>query len=1001
MNFLRIVGGLSVISLMIAALSTVADEKPTDDWSKPALSPREELATFKLPKGLHAELVACEPSVVDPVAIAFDEAGRLYVAEMRGYPNAGVGTGKVSTGSIKLLEDRDGDGFFEHCTTFAEGLRFPTSVMPWKGGLLVAVAPDIRYFKDADGDGKADQERTLYTGFGLDNIQQMINGLQWALDNWVYGCAGINPSSVRSVEKPELAPVVLRGRHVRFHPELPGSLEPASGGGQFGLAADDWEQWFTNTNNQHLRHIVLPDHYLRRTPTLAVSAVTLDIPDHGAACKVHRISPFEGWRVERTRRRKEGPDAKRFPSTELVPGGYITSSCSPIIYTADVLPNEFRGNSFICDPANNLVHRDRLVEQGATFVAKRTDEDREFLASTDNWFRPVNLTVGPDGALYVVDFYREVIETPLSLPPDIKRRLNLESRGRGRIWRIVPDGFQCPKLPALHNASTEELVQHLDNTNIWWRLTAQRLLIEKQDKGAIGSLTKLFEDARTPQGRVHALWTLHGLGALNESLIGKALTDPEAGVREQALRLAEERPSNKEISDKVVRMADDRSARVRFQLAFTLGEATGTAAVHALAKIARRDIADPWTQIAVLSSAGNSALGLLEALAHDRQFTEHSGESQLQFLTRLATLVGAGATDSQLARALALPATNGGLPESWQTAVLDGLGQGLQNGKQPMARLWSNHPRELDKALASLRSIFDRAASITQDAKASLSERVFAAHLLGFGPFEVAAKPLQNLLSPLNPTEMQLASIRALSLHDDASIPVALLAAWQSYSPNVRREVLEAIFARGDRLPYLFKAIEDKKVLAGQIEPFRLTQLRKHSDLQIRQKALSLFAAQVAADRQKVVDAYRPAFGLNADTQRGKAVFKRVCATCHRLENVGTEVGPDLLSALKTKTRDGLLVDIFDPSREVDPRFVNYVVTTKAGRYFSGIIATETASSVTLRRAEKAEDTILRDQIEEILATAKSLMPEDLEKQLSEQDVADVVAYLLDVASAK
>jgi putative membrane-bound dehydrogenase-like protein len=986
---------------VIIALATVADEKRTDDWSRPALSPQQELATFKLPKGLHAELVACEPSVVDPVAIAFDEAGRLYVAEMRGYPNAGVGTGKISTGSIKLLEDRDGDGFFEHCTTFAEGLRFPTSVMPWQGGLLVAVAPDIRYFKDTKGDGKADQERTLYTGFGLDNIQQMINGLQWALDNWVYGCAGINPSSVRSIERPDVPPIVLRGRHVRFHPESPGSLEPTSGGGQFGLAADDWEQWFTNTNNQHLRHIVLPDQYLRRNPSLAVSAVTLDIPDHGAACKVNRVSPFEGWRVERTRRRREGPDAKRFPSTELVPGGYITSSCSPVIYTADVLPKEFRGNSFICDPANNLVHRDLLVEQGATFVAKRADEDCEFLASTDNWFRPVNLTVGPDGALYVVDFYREVIETPLSLPPDIKKRLNLESRGRGRIWRIVPEGFQRPKPPELHKASAEELVQHLDNPNVWWRLTAQRLLVEKQDKSAVRSVARLFEDARTPQGRVHTLWTLQGLGALDDSLIGKALSDREAGVREQALRLAESRLANAAIRDEVVRLADDPSARVRFQLAFTLGEATGPAAIDALAKIARRDIADPWTQLAVLSSAGKSALGLLETLARDKEFTERSDESHLLFLTRLATLVGAGATDSELARALALPANNGRSPQSWQTAILDGLGQGLQNGKQPMARLWSNHSPELDGPLASIRAIFDRAASISQDAKAAMSQRVFAAHLLGFGPFQVAAKPLQNLLSPLNPTEIQLAGIRALSLHSDASIPVALLAAWPNYSPSVRREVLEAIFARGDRLPYLFKAIEEKKVLAGQIDPFRLTQLRKHANPQIRQRALTLFASQVAADRQKVVDNYRPALDLNAVAERGKAVFKRACATCHRLEDVGTEVGPDLLSALKTKTRDGLLVDIFDPSREVDPRFVNYVITTKAGRYFSGIIAAETASSVTLRRAEKTEDTILRDQIEEIQATAKSLMPEDLEKQLSQQDAADVVAYLLAVASAK
>src|SRR5262249_42358400 len=327
----------------------------------------------------------------------------------------------------------------------------------------------------------------------------------------------------------------------RFRPETPGSLEPMSGGGQYGLAADDWQQWFTATNNQHLRHIVLPDHYLRRNPAQAVPAVTLDIPDHGAACKVHRISPFETWRVERTKRRASGRDAQRYPSTELVPGGYITSSCSPVVYTADLFPEAYRGNTFICDPANNLIHRDILVPNGATFIAKRGDADCEFLASTDNWFRPVSLALGPDGALYVCDFYREVIETPLSLPDDIKKKVNLESRGRGRIWGIVPDGAKRPKKAALSKATSAELVQHLDNPNSWWRLTAQRLLVERQDSKAVAPLQKLTQNATTPQGRAHALWTLHGLKALDDYVIERASKDPESGVREQALRLAEGR----------------------------------------------------------------------------------------------------------------------------------------------------------------------------------------------------------------------------------------------------------------------------------------------------------------------------------------------------------------------------------------------------------------------------------------------------------------------------
>jgi putative membrane-bound dehydrogenase-like protein len=982
----------------LAALAEGADPKPGIPSNGAALSPKEELATFHLPPGFHAELVACEPNVVDPVAIAFDEEGRLFVAEMRGYPNAGVATGKIHSGKIKLLEDRDGDGFYEHSTTFAEGLRFPTAVMPWNGGILAAVAPDILYLRDTEGDGRADQQRSLYTGFNLDNIQQLINGLQWGLDNWVYGCAASYGGSIQSVEKPDQPPVVLRNRNIRFHPDRPGDLEPTSGGGQYGLAADDWQQWFMNTNSQHLRHLVLPDHYLRRNPALPVSAVTIDIPDHEAACKVYRISPFEGWRVERTRRRKGGPDAQRFPSTELVPGGYITSACSPLIYTADLFPPRYRGNSFICDPANNLVHRDILVEQGATFVAQRADRDSEFLASTDNWFRPVHLSVGPDGAMYVVDFYREVIETPLSLPEDIKKELNLESRGRGRIWRIVPDGFRTRPKPALSKASSEELVRHLADLNSWWRLTAQRLLIERQDKKAVPFLLKLVQAAPTPQARVHALWTLHGLQSLPDNLVELALKDADAHVREQGLRLAENRlEGSVALRAAAIALVNDPSPRVRFQLAFSLGEARQPEIATALANVIRVDVADPWTQLAALSSSNQLAPALLESLARDRGFTNSAGS--LQLLTRLAALVGArpGATD--LAGALRLLEPHDKGPQQWQIAILDGLGQGLENSRRSLRRLWEQPNPELKDALSKVRPFFTSAGALALDLTRPTPERVAAVRLLGYSPTAVARSTLIALIAPQHPAEIQLAAIRSLSLHDDPGIAPALLAGWGTYSPVIRREVLEALFAHADRLPALLSAIEEKKVLASQMEPFRIDQLRNHPDVRVRQRAVKLLARQTAADRQKVVDAYQPALALRADAQRGKLVFKKNCSTCHRLDNVGTEVGPDLLSALRNKTREGLLVDIFDPSREVDPRFINYVVTNKAGRIFTGLIAAETASSITLRRAERAEDTILRSQIDEIQATAKSLMPENLETQLNQQETADLIAYLQSVAA--
>jgi putative membrane-bound dehydrogenase-like protein len=960
------------------------------------LTPREAQTTFRVPKGFKVELAACEPDVVDPVAMAFDENGRLLVAEMVGYPNGGLGMGNISSGRVKVLEDKDGDGFFEKNTLFASGLRFPTSVMPWKGGLVVANAPDITYLEDSDGDGKADRQRVLYTGFDVYNIQQLVNSLQWGLDNWVYGCAGGKGGLIRSLEKPDMPEVTLRGRGIRFHPEKPGSLEPMSGGGQFGLSADDWGAWFTATNSQHLRQIILPDHYLRRNPYLPVSAVTLDISDHNPACKVHRLSPFEAWRVERTTRRKEGTDSKRFSATELVPGGFVTSGCSPVVYTADRFPEAYRGSTFVCDPANNLIHRDVLVPKGAIFTAKRGHEDCEFLASTDTWFRPVNLAIGPDGGLYVSDFYREIIETPLSLPDDIKERWNLESRGRGRIWRIVPEEKKQVQKPNLATAPSADLVAHLADGNSWWRLTAQRLLVERQDSSVVKAVRHLVENAKSPQGRAHALWTLQGLRALEENDILRALKDSEAGVRAQGLRLAEGTLAQSTALQKAVaQLAGDPSPRVRFQLAFTAGEGGGRETLLALLRVAWQDAGDPWTQTAVLSSAGKDPAGLLDVWVRDTDLLEKGTTAHLQLMTRLASLAGASASDQGLAKALNLLGDQSlARPGPWQIALLTGLGQGLQNSNRSLEKLWTDPPAALQRAVQGARPFFTEAGRTARTEKVSVEDRLAAIRLLGFGPLPSAVEALPALLDSQHPQEIQLAAVRSLSSHTSPRVAALLLEPWSGYSPAVRREVLEALFARTDRVRILLDAMDQKKVLGGHLEPARLDQLRKHPDAALRKRAQKLLVGQVAPARQKIVQDYEAALDLKAEAARGKAVFKKSCATCHRLENEGVEVGADLQSILRNKAPETLLVDILDPSREVDPRFIEYLVTLKSGKVVSGLIAAETATSVTLRRAEKAEDTILRNQIESIQATTRSLMPEGLEMQLSRQDVADVIAYL-------
>jgi putative membrane-bound dehydrogenase-like protein len=952
------------------------------------LSPKEELATFKIVEGFKVELVASEPDVVDPVAMCFDEKGRLFVCEMRGYPNGGVGTGNETRGKVKCLTDKDGDGYFETATTFAEGLRFPMGVTPYKGGIIVAVAPDILYLEDTDGDGKSDKSTVLYTGFELKNIQQMVNSLQWGLDNWVYGIAGSDGGTITSPQKKDMPALTLRNRGFRFKPWEPGSIEPTSSGGQYGLAADDYQRWFTATNSQHLRQIVLPDQYLKRNPYLAVSAVTLDIPEHGAAAKVFRISPFEPWRVERTTRRAGSADAKRFPGTELVPGGYITSACSPLIYTADLFPKEYYGNNFVCDPANNLIHRELLKENGAAFKAVRAYEDREFLASTDNWFRPVELKVGPDGAIYVLDFYREVIETPLSLPDDIKKQLNLESRGRGRIWRIAPKDFKPSKMPDLSALKPSELLHELAGGNSWRRLTAQRLLVERQqlpDVSAIGAVAERVEG--TP-GRANYLWTMRALGLGRPSSLRDVFADSQPGNREQALRLAESGfADSPTLRTRAAKLVDDPSPRVRFQLALSAGAMPATEAAPILAAILEKDAGDPWTVTAALSSGSACGFELLESL------TAKGKTPNAAIVSRLAATIGAKGDAKEIARVLALVAEGRGAPAA-EAAMLDGLGQGMRGSKSPLPVWWDKPPAAAADVMPKLRERFEKAAATLRDENAKPDARTAAAGLLAFGPFELAGAALVETLTPTTPNDVQLAAVRALASHTDAKVSEVILKNWASYGPAVRREAMEAMLARADRGTKLLEAVEAKKVAASDFTLAQVQVLKGHPNAALRAKAAKVFTQNSDADRAKVVKGYEPALELKGDPTKGKGVFQKHCSACHKLDGIGHDVGANLLAALPNKSGEDLLVAVFDPNREVDPRYVSYNVVTADERTLSGVVAAETPTSITLRRGDGKEDVILRSSIATLRSTSLSLMPVGLEKDLSHQDVADLFAYL-------
>src|SRR6184192_782243 len=507
---------------------------------------RDAAKTFRVLDGFRMDLLAAEPMVASPVAMAYDENGRAYVCEMRDYPYTDKAHHQrnqenptdAAIGSVRLLEDTDGDGVFDKSTLFAEGLSWPTGVACWKGGVFVAATPDIWYLKDTDGDGKADIRRKVFTGFHKFNVQAVMNNLVWGLDNHIHGAGSSNGGQIRPGDNPDANPLVMTRNDFCFDP-VTEQFELLSGGARFGGTFDDWGHRFLCDIRNPAQHVVLPQRYLARNPYLAARGPLHDMAESGDQLPVYRISPPEPWRVVRAKRWAGERDIV-MPRSELVGVGVVTSSSGVTSYRGTAYPEKYRGNVFVCECAGNLLYRLQLTPDGSTFKAKRVDGQAEMVASTDNWFRPVNFVNAPDGTLHVVDMYRENIEHPWSIPDDIHAAVDLESgRDRGRLWRLTPPNFTPRKPPRLGHATTLKLVATLENPNSWWRETAQRLLFERQDQSAVPALRKMVKRGRTAQARLHALWTLAGLNSLNDEDVLAGLEDQAAGVRENAVKLAE------------------------------------------------------------------------------------------------------------------------------------------------------------------------------------------------------------------------------------------------------------------------------------------------------------------------------------------------------------------------------------------------------------------------------------------------------------------------------
>ncbi len=556
---------------------------------------------------------------------------------------------------------------------------------------------------------------------------------------------------------------------------------------------------------------------------------------------------------------------------------------------------------------------------------------------------------------------------------------------KGRIWRIVPDGFKQPKIPKLGEATTAELVALLEHPNGWHRDTASRLLYQRQDKAAVAPLQKMAAESTVPLGRVHALYALDGLKALDAPTVLHALGDSDPHVREQAIRLAEQFASDPAVRDRLAAMTDDADLNVRYQLAFSLGECKGDAATLALARLAARDGADPWFRMAILSSSADRGGDLVRLLLADKPVRDSDAGRAL--LTELAGEIGAANRPADIGMALKAIEDVSDTDKALTRPMI--LALAVKQPPSARERLL----RDDAKVRAVLDDLLREARKASADSTRDEAARTAAVRTLGLAPFAETRDLFRDLLQSDQPSPVSTAALEALGRYDQADVAGLVLDAWPGLSPALRKTAAETLFSRDAWIAAFLEAVAQKKVRTADVDPARVKLLQSYPDAKVRERARTLFASAQLARRQDVVDDYQKALGLPGDAMKGKAIFKLECSACHRLEGVGTQVGADL-TAIKDWGPEKIMLNVLDPNREVQPQFLTYVLTTKSGRVITGMITAETANGVTLRRVDQTSEIVARPDIDDLHSTGLSFMPEGLEKRLDYQTMADLLAYL-------
>jgi putative heme-binding domain-containing protein len=780
------------------------------------------------------------------------------------------------------------------------------------------------------------------------------------LDNWLYLANGDSGGKIRSEKTGK--EMEISGRDVRIRPDT-GEMDTVAGQTQSGRNRDDWGNWFGGNNSNPGWHYVLDAEMLRRNPHMPARSPRHVMTSPPGAAPVFPLS--------RTLTRfNDFNRADRF-----------TSACSHSIYRDDGWPT-MRGDFFVCEPVHNLVHRHKLTTDGVTFVGARApaEADRELLASTDNWFRPVMVRTGPDGAIWIADMYRLVIEHPEWIPQTWQERLNLrDGEHAGRIYRIVPPanaGQPARAIPKLGDSSPSQLVRYLEHSNGWVRDMAHQRLLWLGDMQIADEVRTLLRQTEHPWAKVHGLSVLLGLESLNTNDLTEQFNSTDPRVRAHAIRLGRSIETDPKLVTAIQRLVDrEDDARVQLQVAYALGQFGDGQSAERLAVLASKSGGDVWLQAAITSSLRAKTLAAFSGELQKRQGADTPITLRATIL-RMSTATG-----------------NWNVAASWlnlqpkdaaaQRILLQNLTQIFQSSR---GKIPEDSTKTLAPGLATAREI-------AQDSEAASDLRQAALEVLGYVPSDKAMdyELAQVLLAPTEAPGVQIAGLQLLLRASRTAGSKLVFDQWRSLTPRVRDAFASLVLNDQKLTSLLVDRIEDGTVRRTELGARAQQLLRQSADPSIRDRVAKMWAE--GSTRKEIMSQYASVHKMLGDREKGRALFGKHCATCHKLQGVGHDVAPNL-AALTDRSSMALLTAVLDPNRAVEDKYVDYVVTTQDGLTHRGMLGLETDTHVVLIGADGKSTEVPRADLDELISSGKSLMPEGMERQINVAQMADLVSYL-------